>query len=59
MSTSQLQNSDSSSSECDLEKLMWEFTNDPLEAEIEAELEAENEAEIEAEAEMDLVGNSH
>ena len=34
---------------------MWEFTNDPLEA----ELEAENEAEIEAEAEMDLVGNSH
>jgi hypothetical protein len=42
---------------------MWEFMNDPLEAEIEAEIEAELAAEVEAnidaDVEADLVGNTN
>ncbi|WVZ79761.1 hypothetical protein U9M48_027302 [Paspalum notatum var. saurae] len=57
------QSSNEFSSDCDLEKLMFEFMNDPLEAEIEEELEAEIEAgleeEIAAEMEDDWIGNTN
>ncbi|XP_039827103.1 putative nuclease HARBI1 [Panicum virgatum] len=43
----------------DLDRLMWELTNDPLEAEIQAEIDEEIEEEIEASIQVDLATASN
>jgi len=49
--------SNSQTQDLDLEKLLWEFINDPLEAEIEEDLKAEIQEEVDLEV-AQLVGNN-
>lgn len=58
-SPNQSSQSDDSSSSDNLEGLMWEEINDPMEAEIEAEMEAQIEAELQAQMQAQEAGTSN